>query len=95
MAERNVHIDPNASIRELLRLLDVSGDSIKVDVSGSPVVVTMRDDTATEAPDFERKLALARSALGGWEEFLDLDAFEREIYEARENDPVKPDVEFD
>ena len=95
MAERNVSIDPDASMRELLRLLDVSGDSIKVDVSGAPIAVNIRHASETSNLSFEEKLEIARSALGGWSDYIDLDELEREIYAARDGDPVKPDVVLD
>lgn len=44
---------------------------------------------------FDEKVALTRSALGGWRDDHELDELEREIYDARRNDQVRPPVVLD
>ena len=44
---------------------------------------------------FEEKKARARSAIGGWQGLIDLDELERQIYESRDEEPIRPPVVLD
>ena len=95
MAGKKFDVELNTSIRDLLQLLENDGDTVRLAVDGEPVVLSLHRERGTEHLSFEVKMNLWRSALGGWANQTDLDAFERELYDARDNEPIKPLVDFD
>ena|SRR6188472_3526313 len=96
--KRKVDFDPARPLADLLRLLDVSEESVSVMVKGEPVVVELHavDPTNPYAHlSIEEKIELSHSAIGGWKGSVDGDELIRQIYADREADSKIPPVEID
>jgi hypothetical protein len=94
LPKRRVDVDPDISVRDLLRLLDTTGDPLTMVIMGRTVEVHEGPGDETQMTD-EEKRAIGRSAIGGWHDLIDLDELERSIYEGRDQDPIKPPVVLD
>ncbi len=97
LPKRHIEIDGDLSVRELLRLLDVPGDSVTMLVPRGTVQVKIHSDEPDmgDTMTFAEKKELARSAIGGWQGLIDLDELERQIYESRDQEPIRPPVVLD
>lgn len=97
LPKRHIDVDGDLPVRELLKLLDVSGDSVTMIVPRGMVQVNIHSNEpdSGDTMTFEEKKELARSAIRGWQGLVDLDELERQIYESRDKEPIKPPVVLD
>jgi hypothetical protein len=93
----HIVVDGDMPMHELLRLLGVRGDSVTLLIPDGTIEVRLhaRESVDHGTMTFEEKKELARSALGGWDGLIDLDELKRQIYEGRDQDPIKPPVVLD
>lgn len=94
LPKRRIDVDPDMPVRDLLRLLDTTGDPLTMVVMGRTVEVHEEASSDTPPSDEEKK-AIGRRAIGGWQDLIDLDELERSIYEGRDQDPIKTPVVLD
>jgi hypothetical protein len=97
-SKRRIGFDPALPFGDLLRLLNVSDDSVSMVVEGEPVVIELHPDKSSNRyADLsnEEKWKLSRSAIGGWEGIIDGDALIRQIYIDRDADRDIPPIEID
>jgi hypothetical protein len=97
LPKRHIDVNGDMPVRDLLRLLNVPGDSVTMLAPRGAVEVTVheKDTVSRSSMTFEERKELARSALGGWQDLIDLDELERRIYESRDQEPIRPPVVLD
>jgi hypothetical protein len=90
--ERHLDIDRDMPVRDLLRLLDVPGDSVTMlFAAGEPVLVKVyMRATGSKELALEKRWERSQRAMEEFWTLVGLDELERRIYHDWENDPIKP-----